>query len=484
LHNDSRKPYGVDSAYKRAAATKLSDPSRFFVLTHAAWDKPDEATDEIDEIEPNSMITIDQEFSVNEDVMEFSYGFLALELMLADPKTGAMRSVQKHQMNMQISGVYTLSPNPSFLLVVNSSTPNHAIHQVIQLLRNRLHTKLDIFNLGLTGSYESPITKRNVLESYVGKSIVIFSNTFVYFSKEYKSPWELLDPWETALLLKGGTNLLFANAGQLQPPALKSLMDWASHATFPAKDFTAGAHSVNDADAKAVALALRKAGPETLTSEPAVHRFPVAMGGMSCFGTLESTVDKSAASAAATLTKNIPLRRFVAVSDPEALDMGAKTGGVIICEGVPRTAKMMAFQGLFPQGTNNMADYDMFFMVSCLPFAVKARMFWNIVGKTNAHGIGCDTLYAGLESFMLAKAGVDPASMLTDEKVQSKISHTRQRNMSANISHRFFKPSVCPCNLISAAKSTASPTPRRVGRIRFRPQRRSRKCRLLRSSSR
>jgi hypothetical protein len=88
------------------------------------------------------MITIDQDFSVDERTLEFSEGYLSLELMLSDPITGKLRSVQKHRMQMQISGVYSLSPNPSYLLVVNSKTPNHAIHQIIVLLGERLHTHL------------------------------------------------------------------------------------------------------------------------------------------------------------------------------------------------------------------------------------------------------------------------------------------------------------------------------------------------------
>jgi hypothetical protein len=73
------------------------DPARVFILTHADEDKPDEATDGLPEIEPNSMITIDQDFSVDERTLEFSEGYLSLELMLSDPMTGKLRSVQKHR---------------------------------------------------------------------------------------------------------------------------------------------------------------------------------------------------------------------------------------------------------------------------------------------------------------------------------------------------------------------------------------------------
>jgi hypothetical protein len=402
LHNDSNKAYGIDTVLRRAAATKLSDPNRpmFFNLTNATADKPTEASDEIPAIEPNTMITIDQDFSVNENTMEFSEGFLTLELMLADPKTGGMRSVQHHRMHMQISGVYTRSPNPSYLLVVNSKSPNHAIHQIIALVRDRLHTHLDIFNLSLTGSYESPVTRDNVLKCYEGKSVIIFGNTFPYFNTGNKDPWALLDPWQTGLLIKAGTNVFFAAVQNLQ-----GLNEWAAKATFPAHDFTAGAHSVNDQNAEKVVDSLKKTDHKALTNDMVVHRFPVKKG---LCGSIQSTVDSKARGAAKKLNKNLPLRRFIAVADAAALNTSEKRGGVIICEGIPKSSNMIASTGTFlpnPDGSHVMAPYHVFFIVSCLPFSVKARMFWNMVGSPSGAGVPCGQMYAGLPAFCNKSSG-------------------------------------------------------------------------------
>jgi hypothetical protein len=359
------------------------------------------------------MITIDQDFSVDENTLEFSEGFLTLELMLSDPVTGKLRSVQKHQMQMQISGVYSLSPNPSYLLVVNSKTPNHAIHQIIVLLRQRLHTHLDIFNISLIGSYDSPVSHENVLKSYAGKSVIIFGNNFPYFNQGNKDPWSLLDPWETGLLIKGGTNILFAGVSNLE-----GLKVWAGNATFPAHDFTAGAHSVNDANIGKVVTELRKAGSKTLTSDMVVHRFAVKKG---IFGTIQKTVDSAANSAAKKLNKNLPLRRFIAVPDIEALKEAEKTGGVIICEGVPKNSKMMASVGLFvpsAPGTNIISDYDLYFIISCLPFAAKVRMFWNMIGKSDSTGVDAGTIYSGLEGLYHPPSNELPGQTKVDDKVR------------------------------------------------------------------
>jgi len=359
------------------------------------------------------MITIDQDFSVDERTLEFSEGYLSLELMLSDPVTGKLRSVQKHRMQMQISGVYSLSPNPSYLLVVNSKTPNHAIHQIIVLLRERLHTHLDIFNLSLTGSYDSPVTNENVLKSYAGKSVIIFGNSFPYFNQGNKDPWSLLDPWHTGLLVKGGTSVLFTGVSNLE-----GLKKWAGDATFPAHDFTAGAQSINDVNIDKVVAELRKADSKALTSNMVVHRFGVKKG---LFGTIQSTVDSAAKSAAKKLNKNLPLRRFIAVPDVEALKEAEKTGGAIVCEGVPKNSKMVASTGLFPQsapGTHIISDYDMHLIISCLPFAVKSRMFWNMIGKSDNTGVACDTIYSGLESLYHAPPNEVSGQGKVDNKVR------------------------------------------------------------------
>ncbi|KAF2002589.1 hypothetical protein P154DRAFT_430590, partial [Amniculicola lignicola CBS 123094] len=417
LHNNSTKAYGISAALKRAAGTKLSDPNRFFTLSYATAENPEEALDELSEIEPQSMVTIDQDFSVNPNTMEYSEGNLSLELMLSDPKSGNLRSVQKYAMHMQISGKYQLSPNPNFLLVVNSKTPNHAIHQIIHLVRNRLHTTLDIFNLSLSGSYESPVTSRNVLHSYEGKSVIIFGNKYPYFNKGLCNPWDILDAWQTGLLMKANTNVLFAAV-----ESLPQLNDWVKKAVYPAFDFATSSHSINDNDAKAVILGLKKTDPKTLTGDMTAHRFPVKK---SIFKSLPSSVDSAAKSAAKRLNKNLPLRRFIAVPDSNVSDPTGKTGGIIISEGVPKTANLIASVDPFHESPSGpfISDYHLFFIISSLPFLTRARMFWNMVGHS-ASSVSCDVVYAGLEGFYEKSPGQD---FSLDKKVSIYIAMIMKR---------------------------------------------------------
>jgi hypothetical protein len=416
---------------------------------HASDEEPNVANDELEEVEPNDMITIDQDFSVNETTMEFSEGYLSLELMLADPITGRMRSIQRHQMHMQISGVYSLSPNPCFLLVVNSKTPNHAIHQIIAFIRHRLHTYLDIFNLSLTGSFTSPVTRENVLKSYAGKSVIIFGNSFPYFDQGVRDPWELLDRWQTSLLIKGGTNILFVSVTNLD-----ALKVWADRSTFPAHDFTHHPeHSIASGNVDGLVIALRRTDPLNLAYDMTPHRFPVQKG---TFGTIQSTVDSAAKSAAKKLNKSLPLRRFVVIPDAGAVNEAEKRGGVIVCEGVPKNSKILASVGPFAQsapGTNAISDYNMYFIVSCLPFSIKARMFWNMIGRADTNGILCDTIYAGLEGFQCKPYGEDAGQARVDERVIEALP-----DISCRLTYisRFFRLYVSRSNLTFATKSTAS----------------------------
>lgn len=359
------------------------------------------------------MITIDQDFSVHEQTLEFSEGCLTLDLMLADPITGNLRSVQKHQMNMMISGTYSLSPQPSYLLVVNSKTPNHAIHQLITLIRHRLHTYLDIFNLSLTGTYDSPATNENVLKSYAGKSVIIFGNSFPYFDQGDKDPWSLLDTWQTGLLIKGGTNLLFTGVSNME-----GLKTWTGKATFPAHDLASGAQSHNTGLFTGVVTELRKEEEKPLTNDIVIHRSDVKKG---IFGSVQSKVASTATSAATKLNKNLPLRRFITFPDLETPQTtNSKLGGLIVCEGIPKNAKMLASVEFFQPSesqTPTISDYDMYFIVSILPFAVKARMFWNMIGKSDPSGVTCDTLYQGIETMRYIFPNEYLSTSMVDDKV-------------------------------------------------------------------
>jgi hypothetical protein len=136
------------------------------------------------------------------------------------------------------------------------------------------------------------------------------------------------------------------------------------------------------------------------------------------FRTLQATVNSTADSMAKELNKNFPLRRFMVVPDASATKGDNKRAEIVVIEGVPKNSKMLACSSLLhesPPGINSISDYDMYYIVSNLPFAVRARMFWNVIGRCDAKGISCDKLYVGIEALNSATGPV-----AVDEKVSSK----------------------------------------------------------------
>jgi hypothetical protein len=84
---------------------------------------------------------------------------------------------------------------------------------------------------------------------------------------------------------------------------------------------------------------------------------------------------------------------------------------------------MLASVGLFQASTQHgiptISDYNMFFVISCLPFATRAKLFWNMIGNSNATGVPCDIIYKGLETMYNAPPDTVPAHMMIDDKVIS-----------------------------------------------------------------
>ncbi|KAK8043113.1 hypothetical protein PG994_013596 [Apiospora phragmitis] len=352
----------------------------------------------IDEIQPGSTLTIDQEFTINDNVEDFVDGDLRLELHLSGPQTRLIQTVQEHRMEVQISCPYQRTENPGYLLVVNSDTPNYAIRQTLGFVRHRLRMEVDVFNLSVYGSYNIRGSGESVLSQYSGKSIIIFCNDYRHPWLGLSRPWDFIDPRAATKLLECGTSLHFSNVAEA---ALNDLQSWTNTVVFPARGLRADQHTVSIQDSNTLATDLRR----SRVSLEVLREFPVAQTPLSAFESLESTLNRRTRTTVKMLAQNLPLRRFIVAPVPTT--SGGETpkkGRLLVMEGVPRTAKMTAttvpFQDLPPSSyrqTESVSDHDAFLLVSCLPFNRRVRMFWNMVCHEDAHGIGWDTLFEGLE---------------------------------------------------------------------------------------
>ncbi|KAH0564731.1 hypothetical protein GP486_001878 [Trichoglossum hirsutum] len=451
LRNISTKPYGASGVLKRHCGTRFSDPGGIFVLSYAEADSPHEANDPLEILDPGAEVTIDQSFEVSNDVLPYSAGQLTLQLMLSDPCNGGMRPVMIYGINMQISGAYKYDPLSQFLLVVNSFTPNNAIHKIINFVRYGLGLHVDIFNLSVSGSYIDKNTGQNVLNAYGGKSIIIFGNDFVYFGLGPRSPWELLDPWEACKLAKGGTSFLFASVGDLNKLKL-----WGSTATFPAYAFNSNVSAPGDIRNKQsldeINKDVRSADQTLLTTFLPTHTVPCKK---KFLRSEDASLDSAVKSIAKKLNKNIPLHRYVVTSD-EAARTGAIAGTIVIREGLPKSAKMFASLLPFGTDTGDIMDYHMYMIVASLPFKMRSRMFWNLAGAMDPAGVSANVLYEGDELVQFKSSLSVSTQRVIPQKVCRAVCLSIESDLGVEVS-RFCAKAPWPDKIPTSSSLTQLP---------------------------
>jgi hypothetical protein len=424
LRNVSRKPYGINSRLGRRGGTCLTDPGHIFDFVEAEEDSKHEILDLLDVLDPGSEVPISQTFKVSDLAFPYSQGYLKLELLLSEPGIDegrwssvetnhpGMRSIMSHPIQMQVSGVYHYNPHSAYLMVVNSATPNSTIHRVIRFIRNELMLHLDIFNLSVGGSFIDPATGRSVLSNYMGKSIVIFANTFSYFSQGIKTAFDLLDPWLCCQLAKGGTSFLFNDVGN----NVQAMTKWGSMTTFPiysydaekALDATAD-ENIQALNAKEILAVLHTRVFDPTNSVLPIHTFPVK-------GNQQTSVGRSTVS---LMNKNFPLRRFAITGDGTV---------VAIREGSPKTAFMTASLVEFGRDDSDIPDYQKYMIIAVLPFKARACMYWNMVGVLDGNGVQSGTLLAGdgLQTMRIGVANPTQDQTPISEKVSPpKCPHSR-----------------------------------------------------------
>ncbi|KAF2493298.1 hypothetical protein BU16DRAFT_563461 [Lophium mytilinum] len=438
LKNISTKPYGVQTQHGRYAATRLTDPDSVFNLKYASGESS--ADDVIDELLPGAEVPIDQDLMVSSSAMEYSDSVLTLDLMLSDPSKVqkgtpsvlSARSVMTHFFKMQISGKYQYNPRSRCLLVVNSGTPNKAIHQIIKFIRTGLQLEVDIYNISLTGSFTDPETSTDVLSRYEGKSIIVYGSSLPYFRAGNRNPWDFMDAWEVCRLAKAGTNFLFASAADSN-----SLHQWGSVLAFPTLS-TAMPSNIN-AENLASLLENLKLGKLAPDNAHTYHKFTVKMNpAFGCFSNLESTLLKNSHAAANKLNKTYPLRRFVARPDL-ITDKRKSSGSVIVSEGLSKSANILVSKLPHPE-LEWITEYHMYTVVSCLPFSDQARIFWNLVGQWDKQGLPSTTVYNGLPH-LLESRPIDHPVYAINERVFTAICMSIESKISTEITRYCDKPS-------------------------------------------
>lgn len=407
IKNISTKAYGGESAVCRPCYTHMSDPCGVFDLKYATKDSPHETIDRIDVLDVGSEVPITEDFQVSQSVPVFTTGYIVVSLMLSDPHTGAPRPITSFNLSIQISSSYSYNPLSQFLLVINGSTPNAAILQTMDFIKNGLNLPTDILNLSLIGSFKDPKTEHNVLWNYLGKSVVIFANPMNYFQTGLRDVWDLLDPWEACMLAKRGTNFLF-----VRPANVNELKAWASQMTAPA--FVPQSPSAESVTKLSDVVPRLK--PYKYEMPDCILTLPVKKA---IFRSLDRTMECRAKTITKQLNRRLPLRRFVVgPCDPDPTDetpiSKRKSGAIAVVEGLPYWTKFAVTLQPHADGLTSLTDYNIAMIVHSLPFTDQCAVFWNLLGYDHSSGMSVGLAYRGaaLSHF---QAGRDPNNVLEKE---------------------------------------------------------------------
>jgi hypothetical protein len=149
--------------------------------------------------------------------------------------------------------------------------------------------------------------------------------------------------------------------------------------------------SVNAQSLKEMIQALFSADATALTGTLRAHTH---LSAKKLFRSMDSSLASDAKKAAKHLQKHFPLRRYAVTTDATNRT-DSICGTVILREGLPVLSKVSVSQLEFSEEEGSIAEYNMYMIVSSLPFKARACMFWNMTGVSDGLGISSAVLYHG-----------------------------------------------------------------------------------------
>ncbi|KAK4184428.1 hypothetical protein QBC35DRAFT_505972 [Podospora australis] len=432
IQNISKKSQGRVGTLRRETGTHLSDPKGIFDFHRASKETPHDIMDMIDTLDPGETIPITVDFQVSELVNEFTTGNMLVNLMLSDPHTKEMRNVVSFDLRIQISPSYRYNPAARFLLVINGSSPNAFVIQILHFIQFGLQLPVDIFNLSLSGAFETADTREDMLCNYTGKTIIFLGNTMNYFQNGTRDPWELLDIGQAFSLAQQGTNFMV-----IWPSNMKSLQGFAhllgSGIPYPDEQEETAVNATNIKDL------LTKLAPGPSPS-PGLVVLPVKKKVMR---NLEKTLVSTAKTTQQKLTQTFPLRKFlIGTISPIAADPKAKQGALAIAEGLSHQTKLLAtLQPMQPVPA--ITEYNIVMIAHSLPFADRCGIFWNLAGIDCTFGVDITVAYKGdrlahLGAFeekdkRVSGKALEALSWSISTQISSELSHFRFGSGSSNL---------------------------------------------------
>ncbi|KAK4165576.1 hypothetical protein QBC43DRAFT_315491 [Cladorrhinum sp. PSN259] len=440
IQNISKRSQGRAGSLRRETGTHLSDPKGMFDLKRAPKETPHDIMDMIEVLDPGETMPVTVDFQVSELVNEFTTGNMIVNLMLSDPHTKKMRNVVSFDLRIQISPSYRYNPAARFLLVINGSSPNAFVVQIINFIQEGLHLPVDVFNLSLTGSFQSGDTRQEVLTNYTGKTVILLGNTMNYFQQGKRDPWELLDVGQAFALAKDGTAFLVISPSNTQ--SLKGFAHLLAAGGVVHHDDGGGDPDVDHPGPDQVMsikdLLAKLAPGGGPTSGPPSINLQVKKKALR---KLAKTLTSTAKTTQQKLTNNFPLRRFlVAPSISVEVEPKAKQASLTVVEGLPHRSKFFASLLPLPASqalpVSSISEYTVALLTHSLPFRDQCSIFWKLAGRDTTFGVPTNTLYSddlAASSYTLTSttAGSPPVS----GKALSSLTWSISTQLASELTH-------------------------------------------------
>lgn len=184
---------------------------------------------------PTTATALSQTIRIRRDVDNHRHVDIWMGVYLEDPRHGDTHDgesevgrnlIQQVNLRIQISSLYSYSPQASFLLITSSASTPSRVQAIQNFINENLEKQLDVWNICLYGGFEELADNveglsTNVISRYHGKSIIFLGEPFQFFGAgQMLEMAELCDP---QVLAKAGASFLFL--GSSGRPALQRLLE-------------------------------------------------------------------------------------------------------------------------------------------------------------------------------------------------------------------------------------------------------------------
>jgi hypothetical protein len=259
---------------------------------------------------------------------------------------------------------------------MNAGIPERFLRQFQHFIKQILSLQVDIYNISLSGSLLQA-NKKNVMESYIGKSIIVPSNRFTYFGSPERFTYEFMDPRLVTRLAKLGTTFMFLGVHNLNAFG----PDWSQLLALPpVTTSTAESHkSLQGLQKKPFLRTLEMINCQVSSQKGFETQF-VTIKKKGLFKSTQKTIHSEAKKLASKLALRYPLQNYYTM-EPLSDGAGNIPLGVTVLEGLPMSSRIWISQGSFDSLPDSLPVDMQYWLMASLPFKQRTEMLWTFASS-------------------------------------------------------------------------------------------------------